>query len=38
MQTIICRMDKQESPMYYTGNYSQYAGINHNGKEYEKNI
>ena len=36
MQTIICRMDKQESPMYYRGNYSQYPGINHNGKEYEK--
>ena len=38
MQTIICRMDKQESPMYYRGNYSQYPGINHNGKEYEKKI
>ena len=28
-------MDKQESPMCSTGNYIQYPGINHNGKEYE---
>ena len=31
MQTIICRMDKQQCP-----NYIQYPVINHNGKEYEK--
>ena len=35
-QTSICRMDKQQDPMYSTGNYIQYPVINHKGKEYEK--
>ena len=25
-------------PLYCTGNYNQYPSINHNAKEYEKNI
>ena len=37
MQTIICRMDEQQGPtVYRTGNYIQYAVINHNEKEYEE--
>ena len=36
MQTIIQKMDKQQGPTVYTGNYIQYPVINHNGKEYEK--
>ena len=38
MQTITHRMDKQQSPLYSTGNYIQYPGINFNGKEYKKNV
>ena len=29
-------MDKQQGPTVDTGSYIQYPGINHNGKEYEK--
>ena len=30
------RMNKQKAPtVYSTGNYVQYPGINHNGKEYK---
>ena len=36
MQTLICRMDKQQDPTYSTGKYIQYPVISHNGKEYEK--
>ena len=36
MQTITFRIDKQQGPMYSTGNYIQYPVINHNGKEYKK--
>ena len=38
MQTgiYIDRMDKQHVLLYSIGNYIQYPGINHNGKEYEK--
>ena len=36
IQTSIQRMDKQQGPTVYTGNYIQYSVINHNGKEYEK--
>ena len=40
MQTINIkyRMDKQQGPTAEHGNYIQYPVINHNGKEYEKNI
>ena len=34
MQTVICRMDKQQGPTDGTENYIQYPVINHNGKEY----
>ena len=36
MQTIKFRIDKQQGPMYSTGNYVQYPVINHDGEEYEK--
>ena len=36
MQTIKQKMDKQQGPTVYTGNYIQYPVINHNVKEYEK--
>ena len=47
MQTVICKMDKQQSSdiyvcvyiyiyVYSTGNYIQYSVIKHNGKDYEK--
>ena len=29
---------KNKVPLYSTGNYVQYTVINHNGKEYEKNV
>ena len=35
MQTIICRMDKQQV-LYSTRKYIRYPMINHNGKEYLK--
>ena len=35
MQTIIYRMDKQQGPTFYTGNYIQYPMLNYNGKEQE---
>ena len=31
-------MDTQQVLLYSTGKYIQYPVINHNGKEYEKNI
>ena len=37
-QTIIYRMDKQQDPLYSTGNYTQYPQTNHKGKEYEKHL
>ena len=36
MPTDIQRMDKQQGPMYSSENYTQYPGMNHSGKEYEK--
>ena len=36
MQTGICRLDKQQGPMYSMGNYIQCSVINHNGEQYEK--
>ena len=36
MPTVIQRMDKQQGPMYSSENYTQYPGMNHSGKEYEK--
>ena len=31
-------MDKQQGPYYSTGSYIQYPVVNHNGKEYEKEL
>ena len=36
MQTIIYRMNKQQGPMYSTGNYIQYPVITYYRKESEK--
>ena len=36
MRTITYRMDQQLGPTGQHRNYIQYPGINHNGKEYEK--
>ena len=36
MQTSKYRMDKQQGPTVYTGNYIQYPVINHNEKESKK--
>ena len=36
IQITTYRMDKQGPPLYSTGNYIQYSGINYNGKEYKK--
>ena len=36
MQTIICRMDKCQSPAVSTVNYIQYPVRNHNGKNVKK--
>ena len=38
MQTIMYRMNRQQVPAIYTGNYIKYPGINHNGKECEKYV
>jgi len=38
MQAFMYRMDKQQDPIYSTGNYTQYPIINHNGKEIKKKI
>ena len=38
MQTIIYRMDKQQGLIILHWELYQYPKINHNGKEYEKNI
>ena len=36
VQTSKYRMDKQQAPTVYTGNYIQYPVINHNEKESKK--
>ena len=36
MQAIIYRMDKQQGPTVYMGNYIHYPVINCNEKEYKK--
>ena len=38
MQTVIFRMDKQPGPLYSTGTYIQSPEIDHDGKEYLKNV
>ena len=38
MQAIMSRMAKQHVLSYSTGNHVQHLMVNHNGKEYEKNI
>ena len=38
MQTIIHRMDKQQGRTAEERDYTQYPVINHNGKEYKKNV
>lgn len=34
---IMIRMDKQWGPTVSTGNYIQFLGIEHDGRQYEKN-
>ena len=38
MQTITYRIDNTKALLYSTGKSIQYPVINHNGKEYEKNL
>ena len=36
--TLLYKIDKQQGPTVYTGNYIQYLVITYNGKESEKNV
>ena len=38
LSTLYVRWINNKGLLYSTGNYIQYALINHNGKEYEKNM